>query len=58
MGTKVINIHMKHTIDKGHNNNNNSILAKSQQTNGKMRKILLILVTHNGKKPYCVPTNV
>ena len=51
MGTKLINRCMKHTTDKGHNNkNHNSILAKSQQTKGKMRKKSLILVTHNGKK--------
>ena len=38
MGTKLINIHIKHTIDKGHNNTHNSALAKSQQTNGKIDK--------------------
>ena len=38
MGTKLINIPMKHTIDKGHNNKHNSALAKSQQTNGKIEK--------------------
>ena len=58
MGTKLINIYIKQTTDQDHNNNNNTVLAKSQQTNGKMRKISPKLATHNGEKRYCVPTSV
>ena len=32
-------------------------MAKSQQSNEKMRKKSLISATHSGKKPHCVPTN-